>query len=191
MNHGSNVTAELAAELGFGYSAVFVTKQKALELNRKLRERAAVHGHTITPDQLPLGIITYVAESKEKAESEAVEHIRYFFEDALRTTPEFLAPPGYLSVEQLKARAALADKLHGSFDFGAINEAFFVAVGTPDQVVNKLGEWGEFMGTSHFNILGAIGNMPNWKVVKNLSLIAEQVIPRLRRTAPITRRAAE
>jgi alkanesulfonate monooxygenase SsuD/methylene tetrahydromethanopterin reductase-like flavin-dependent oxidoreductase (luciferase family) len=66
-----------------------------------------------------------------------------------------------------------------------------VAVGTPDQVVNQLGEWGEFMGTSHFNILGAIGNMPNWKVVKNLSLIAEQVIPRMRRTAPITRRAAE
>jgi alkanesulfonate monooxygenase SsuD/methylene tetrahydromethanopterin reductase-like flavin-dependent oxidoreductase (luciferase family) len=188
---GSPETVELAAELGFGYSAVFVTKQKALELNRKLRERAAVHGHTIRPDQLPLGIITYVAESKEKAESEAIEHIRYFFEDALRTTPEFLAPPGYLSVEQLKARAALADKLHGSFDFGAINEAFFVAVGTPDQVVNQLGEWGEVMGTNHFNILGAIGNMPNWKVVKNLSLIAEQVIPRMRRAASITSRAAE
>ena len=47
------------------------------------------------------------------------------------------------------------------------------------------------MGTNHFNILGAIGNMPNWKVVKNLSLIAEQVIPRMRRAASITSRAAE
>ncbi len=187
---GSPETVELAAELGFGYSAVFVTKQKALELNRTLRERAAQHGHHIRPDQLPLGVITYVAETQEKAESEAIEHIRYFFEDALRTTPEFLAPPGYISVEQLKARAALADKLHGSFDFKAINEAFFVAVGTPDQVVDRLGEWGEMMGTNHFNILGAIGNMPHWKVVKNLSLLAEQVIPRLRSEAPGARRAA-
>ena len=187
---GSPETVELAAELGFGYSAVFVTKQKALELNRKLRERAASYGHTIRPDQLPLGVIAYVAETKEKAEAEAIDHIRYFFEDALRTTPEFLAPPGYLSIEQLKARAALADKLHGSFDFSAINEAFFVAVGNPDQVVNQLGQWGEMMGTNHFNILGAIGNMPHWKVVKNLSLLAENVIPRMRATAP-ARAAAE
>ena len=110
---GSPETVELAAELGFGYSSVFVTKQRALELNRKLRERASSYGRTIRPDQLPLGVITYVAETKEKAEDEGIEHIRYFFEDALRTTPEFLAPPGYLSVEQLKMRAALADKLHG------------------------------------------------------------------------------
>jgi alkanesulfonate monooxygenase SsuD/methylene tetrahydromethanopterin reductase-like flavin-dependent oxidoreductase (luciferase family) len=177
---GSPETVELAAELGFGYSAVFVTKQKALELNRRLRERAAQHGHSIRPEQLPLGVIAYVAETKEKAESEALDHIRYFFEDALRTTPEFLAPPGYISVDQLKARATLADKLHGSFNFSAIDEAFFVAVGTPDQVVDRLGEWGEMMGTNHFNLLGAIGNMPHWKVVKNLSLIAEEVMPKLR-----------
>jgi len=187
---GSPETVELAAELGFGYSAVFVTKQRALELNRKLRERAASYGRTIRPDQLPLGVITYVAETKQKAEDEGIEHLRYFFEDALRTTPEFLAPPGYLSIEQLKMRAALADKLHGKFDFDAVNEAFFCAVGTPDQVVDQLSQWGETMGTNHFNLMAAVGNMPNWKVVKNLSLIAEEVIPRMRATAPVARRAA-
>ena len=187
---GSPETVELAAELGFGYSAVFVTKQRALELNRKLRERAASYGRTIRPDQMPLGVITYVAETKQKAEDEGIEHIRYFFEDALRTTPEFLAPPGYLSIEQLKMRAALADKLHGKFDFDAVNEAFFCAVGTPDQVVDQLSQWGETMGTNHFNLMAAVGNMPNWKVVKNLSLIAEEVIPRMRATAPVARRAA-
>ena len=187
---GSPETVELAAELGFGYSAVFVTKQRALELNRKLRERASSYGRTIRPDQMPLGVITYVAETKQKAEDEGIEHIRYFFEDALRTTPEFLTPPGYISVEQLKIRAALADKLHGKFDFDAVNEAFFCAVGTPDQVVDQLSQWGETMGTNHFNLMAAVGNMPNWKVVKNLSLIAEEVIPRMRTTAPVARRAA-
>ena len=162
------------------------------ELNEQLRRSAAKHGHHIRPEQLPLQVITYVAETKEKAEEEAVDHIRYFFEDALRTTPTFLAPPGYLSVDQLKKRAALADKLHGKFNFQNINEAFFVAVGTADQVVSQLEEWGEKMGTNHFVIMGAIGNMPNWKVVKNLNLIAQDVIPRMRgRAGSVTRAAAE
>ena len=99
-------------------------------------------------------------------------------------------PGTQLSVDQLKARAAMADKLHGTFNFDTINEAFFVAVGSPDQVANQLGEWGEMMGTNHFNILGAIGNMPHWKVVKNLSFLAEEVIPRMRAEAPLARQVA-
>ena len=187
---GSPETVELAAKLGFGYSATFVTKQKARELNETLRRRAAEHGHHIRPEQLPVGVIAYVAETKEKAEQEALEHVRYFFEDALRTTPRFLAPPGYLSVDQLKARAGLADKLHGKFDLDSLEESRFIAIGTADQVVAKLEEWSETMGANHFNIHGAIGNMPHWKVVKNLSLFAQDVMPRLRARASLERRAA-
>ena len=187
---GSPETVELAAKLGFGYSATFVSKQKARELKETLRRRAAEYGHHIRPEQLPLGVIAYVAETREKAEQEALEHIRYFFEDALRTTPRFLAPPGYLSVDQLKARAALADKLHGAFNLQNLNETHFIAVGDADQVVAQLAEWHETMGVTHFNIQGAIGNMPHWKVVKNLSLLAQDVIPRLRARASAERRAA-
>src|SRR6202044_4272712 len=121
---------------------VFVTKQRALELNQNLRRQAAEHGHHIWPEQLPLQVITYVAETKEKAEEEAIPHLRFFFEDALRTTPTFLAPPGYLSVAELKKRAALADKLHGGFSFDDVNESFFAAVGTADQIGAQLEEWG-------------------------------------------------
>jgi alkanesulfonate monooxygenase SsuD/methylene tetrahydromethanopterin reductase-like flavin-dependent oxidoreductase (luciferase family) len=187
---GSPETVELAAKLGFGYTAVFVAKQRALELNNQLRRSAAEHGHQIKPEQLPLQVITYVAETKEKAEEEAIPHIRFFFEDALRTTPNFLGPPGYLSVAELKKRAALADKLHGAFDFNNVNESFFVAVGTADDIVDRLSEWGEQMGTNHFNLLGAVGDMPHWKVVKNLSLLGQDVIPRMRERTPVARRVA-
>ncbi|MBV1697166.1 MAG: LLM class flavin-dependent oxidoreductase [Hyphomicrobiales bacterium] len=187
---GSPETIDLAAQLGFGYASVFVTKSRARELNEKLRRTAAEHGHHISPEQLPLQVITYVAETEQKARDEGIDHIRYFFEDALRTTPTFLAPPGYLSVEQLKMRAALADKLHGKFDFDNVNESFFVAVGTADQVVAQLEQWGEQMGTNHFVMLAAPGNMPNWKVVKNLNLIAQDVIPRVRVGAAYERRVA-
>jgi alkanesulfonate monooxygenase SsuD/methylene tetrahydromethanopterin reductase-like flavin-dependent oxidoreductase (luciferase family) len=177
---GSPETIELAAELGFGYSAVFVTKKRAKELNDKLRERSAAFGHHMRPEQFPLGVMTYVAETQEKAEQEFIGHMKFFFEDALRTTPQYLAPPGYLSVEQLKARAAVGDKMHGSFDFKMVSDALFVAVGSADNVANLIGEWGELMDTNHFNIQGALGDMPHWKVMKNMQLIAEEVMPRVR-----------
>ena len=177
---GSPETIELAAELGFGYSAVFVTREKARELNNKLRERSAHYGHQIRPEQMPLGVMTYVAETDAIAEKEGVEHIRYFFETALRTIPQFLAPPGYLSIEQLKARAAVGDKLHGTFDFKNLEKMIFLAVGSPEKVANLIGEWAHQMGSSHINIQGALGNPPNWKTVKNMTMFAEEVMPRLR-----------
>ena len=187
---GSPETIELAAELGFGYSAVFVTRQRALELNNKLRERSAELGKQIRPDQMPLGVLTYVAETEEQAEREFTEHLQFFFEDGLRTTPQFLAPPGYISVEQLKARASVGDKLHGSFNLKALKDTLFLAVGTAEQVANQIGEWSRAMGTTHINIQGALGNMPHWKAVKNISLIAEEVIPRVRARSSV-RVAAE
>jgi alkanesulfonate monooxygenase SsuD/methylene tetrahydromethanopterin reductase-like flavin-dependent oxidoreductase (luciferase family) len=177
---GSPETIDLAAELGFGYSAVFVTQKRAQELNEELRVRARDFGHEIRPEQLPLGVQIYVAPTDEEAEREFMDHCRFFFEDAARTAPQYLAPPGYLSVDQLKIRAATADKMHGSFDFDAVRNTFFVAVGSPETVANQLVDWSKKMGTNHFNLMAAIGDMPHWKVVKNLTLIAEEVMPRVR-----------
>jgi alkanesulfonate monooxygenase SsuD/methylene tetrahydromethanopterin reductase-like flavin-dependent oxidoreductase (luciferase family) len=177
---GSPETIELAASLGFGYSAVFVTRKRAVELNKQLRERSAFYGKQIRPDQMPLGVMTYVAETDEQAEKEFLEHLRFFFDDALRTIPQFLAPPGYLSADQIRQRAAVADKLHGSFDYKTLSDNLFVAVGSPEKVANLIGEWGEQMGTTHFNLQAHLGDMPNWKAVKSLTMIAEDVIPRLR-----------
>ena len=180
---GSPETIDLAAELGFGYASVFVSQVRAKELNESLRKRANDFGHTIRPDQLPQLTFIYVAETQEQAEKEYIPHLQAFFEDYLRTTPNYLAPPGYISVEQLKIRAAAADKLHGGFDFDALNQAFFIAVGTPDNVANKIGQWCNTLGTSHINSVMHVADMPHWKTVKNLTLFAEEVIPRLRCSA--------
>jgi alkanesulfonate monooxygenase SsuD/methylene tetrahydromethanopterin reductase-like flavin-dependent oxidoreductase (luciferase family) len=187
---GSPETIEIAAEHGFGYASVFVTQQRAFELNENLRRRAAQFGHTIRPDQLPLLTFIYVAETQEQAEREYVGHLENFFSDYLRTIPHYLAPPGYLSVDQLKTRAAMADKLHGGFDFNAISGSFFVAVGTPEKVANQIGDWAAWMKTSHINGVMHIADMPHWKTVKNLTLFAEEVIPRLRTRTDASQRVA-
>jgi len=177
---GSPETIELAAKLGLGYSSVFVPQERALELNQTLRERTAHYGHTLGPNQFPLLSFVYVAETEEQARSEYIDHLRRFFEDYARCTPQWLAPPGYISVEQLKIRAAGSDKLHGGFDFDMIERSNFIAVGTPEKVANVMGEWSERMQTSHMNCVMHVGDMPHWKTVKNLTMFAEEVIPRLR-----------
>ena len=187
---GSPETIEIAAEHGFGYASVFVTQQRAFELNENLRRRAAQYGHTIRPDQLPLLTFIYVAETQEQAEREYVGHLEHFFSDYLRTSPHYLAPPGYLSVDQLKTRAAMADKLHGGFDFNAISGSFFVAVGTPEKVANQIGDWAAWMKSSHINGVMHVADMPHWKTVKNLTLFAEEVIPRLRSLSDVAQRVA-
>ena len=187
---GSPETIEIAAEHGFGYASVFVTQQRAFELNENLRRRAAQYGHTIRPDQLPLLTFIYVAETQEQAEREYVGHLEHFFSDYLRTIPHYLAPPGYLSVDQLKTRAAMADKLHGGFDFNAISGSFFVAVGTPEKVANQIGDWAAWMKSSHINGVMHVADMPHWKTVKNLTLFAEEVIPRLRSRSDVAQRVA-
>ncbi|HEY4773566.1 MAG TPA: LLM class flavin-dependent oxidoreductase [Xanthobacteraceae bacterium] len=188
---GSPETIEIAAEHGFGYASVFVTRQRARELNDNLRQRAAHYGHAMRPDQFPLLCFVYVAETQQRAEDEYVDHLRRFFEDYLRTTPQYLAPPGYLSTEQLKARAAMADKLHGGFDFNALSQSFFISSGTPDKVANDIGEWAMRMQTNHINCVVHVADMPHWKTVKNLTLFAEEVMPRLRAGTPAERVAAE
>ena len=169
---------------------MFVTQQRAHELNENLRKRAGDFGHTIRPEQLPILTFVYVAETEERARQEYVPHLKAFFEDYVRTTPQYLAPPGYLSVDQLKIRAAGADKMHGGFDFDLISKSFFIAVGTPEMVADRLGSWAEWMGSSHINAVMHVADMPHWKTVKNLTLFAEEVMPRLRR-APAQQIAAE
>jgi len=188
---GSPETIEIAAELGLGYSSVFVPQKTALELTQRLRERAGHYGHTIKPEQLPLLNFVYVAESQEKAEQEYIIHLQRFFEDYARSSPQWLAPPGYLSIEQLKIRSAGADKMHGGFDFKAISGSFFIAVGTPEKVANQIGEWMERMGTNHINSVMHVADMPHWKAVKNMTLFAEEVIPRLRPSRPSQRGGAQ
>ncbi len=177
---GSPETIEIAAQLGFGYASVFVTKARAKELNESLRQRSQHYGHSVKPEQLPVLNFIYVAETQERAEQEYLPHLERFFGDFLRTTPQYLAPPGYLSVDQLKVRAAAADKLHGGFNFDLLNESFFISVGTPEKVANDIGGWCDQMKTTHVNSVMHVADMPHWKTVKNMTLFAEEVMPRVR-----------
>ena len=70
-----------------------------------------------TPDKVTIGVMAYVAETDAKAEEEFMPHVMYFFENALRTTPRYLNPPGYVTVPEFRKRIQAAD-VHGSAELG-------------------------------------------------------------------------
>jgi alkanesulfonate monooxygenase SsuD/methylene tetrahydromethanopterin reductase-like flavin-dependent oxidoreductase (luciferase family) len=176
---GSPETIEFAAQRGWAYSQVFTPKTQQIKTFKTMREMSAKYGHEMTPDKALFNAIVYVAETAEQAEREAKEHIKFFFMDALRTTPRFLAPPGYVSLEQFRTRAS-APNIHGGFDWDALTQQWRVAVGTAEHVAESINEWCEEAQSSRVILHHHIGDMPHWKVVKNMTLFAEEVIPKLR-----------
>jgi len=176
---GSPETIELAAELGFGYSVVFIPVAQQLKVFDLYRERLVAHGHEATPDKVTIGIFAYVADDDALAEREFMPHIMYFFQNALRTTPRYLNPPGYVTVPEFRKRIQAAD-VHGSGNWEDVLAINRIVAGTPEKVADAVGRWIEDAGSSRVNLNLTIGDMPNWKVVKNTTLFAEEVIPRLR-----------
>jgi alkanesulfonate monooxygenase SsuD/methylene tetrahydromethanopterin reductase-like flavin-dependent oxidoreductase (luciferase family) len=176
---GSPETIELAAELGFGYSVVFIPVATQLKVFDYYRARLVHHGHEATPDKVTIGVFAYVAESDERAQEEFMPHIMYFFQNALRTTPRYLNPPGYVTVPEFRKRIQAAD-VHGTANWDDLVAINRIVAGTPEKVADSVGRWIEDAGSNRVLVNLTIGDMPNWKVVKNMTLFAEEVIPRLR-----------
>ncbi len=152
-------TVEFAAQRGWSYSQVFTPKTAQIKTFNSLRELTAKYGHTVSPDKALFNAIIYVAETREQAEREAKEHIKFYFMDTLRTTPRYLAPPGYISLEQFKIRASMPN-IHGGFDWDALTQQWRVAVGTADDVASAIEQWCEEAQSSRIILHHHIGDMP-------------------------------
>jgi alkanesulfonate monooxygenase SsuD/methylene tetrahydromethanopterin reductase-like flavin-dependent oxidoreductase (luciferase family) len=187
---GSPETVDLAVELGFGYSVAFSTHQAHLDLIGSFRDKAKAQGKTVAPDQLPLGVMAYVADTDEQAVAEYLPHIRWYFERGARTTARYLTPPGYVSLEQYGRRAAMAGKSHGAFDWDELTTHNRVVAGSPETVAGRIAGWMADAGSSLVNCQLHLGDMPHWKTVKNLTLLAEEVMPHLKTGARERHRVA-
>jgi alkanesulfonate monooxygenase SsuD/methylene tetrahydromethanopterin reductase-like flavin-dependent oxidoreductase (luciferase family) len=180
---GSPETIEFAAEYDFGYASVFVPTVKQLATFRDLKTLSAKYGNSWSPDKTLINVFAYVADTEEEAAREYLPHIKFFFEDCLRVTPNFLFPPGYLTTEQFRERVS-RPALHGKFDYDKMTEQFRVVAGTPDQVAEAMRNWIDEADSSRVNCHLHIGDMPYWKTVKNMTLFAEEVMPKLRPGLP-------
>jgi alkanesulfonate monooxygenase SsuD/methylene tetrahydromethanopterin reductase-like flavin-dependent oxidoreductase (luciferase family) len=178
---GTEDTIQYAAEKGFGYSQVFTPIAQQLKSFANYRDTMTRHGHHVDSESIIISAMPYVAETEEKAISEGREHILFYFKSLLRTTAAINSPPGYMPVERLRKRLEMTNGQDPEVTWEALNTIYRTVLGTPDHVAERIAFWCEEAQSSKVILHLHVGDMPHWKAVKNITLFAEEVIPRLRR----------
>jgi alkanesulfonate monooxygenase SsuD/methylene tetrahydromethanopterin reductase-like flavin-dependent oxidoreductase (luciferase family) len=178
---GSLETVELAIDYDLGYSIVFIPIPAQIRAFERMREVAEERGKTVDPDDLIIVVICYVADTDEEAIREARPHIETFFSWFHRVPPKFLLPPGYVSTSEFLRRASDPALAHGTEaswdDMVAIGR---IACGAPDTVAETITSWCDEAGVGRVNVVLELGDMPEWKTVKNMNMFANEVMPRIR-----------
>ena len=104
----------------------------------------------------------------------------------------FLLPPGYVSTPEFLRRASDAALAHGTEatweDMVAIMR---IACGAPDTVADTLVHWGREAGCSRMNLVFELADMPEWQVVKSMTLFASEVVPRVRQRLSLAAEPSE
>jgi alkanesulfonate monooxygenase SsuD/methylene tetrahydromethanopterin reductase-like flavin-dependent oxidoreductase (luciferase family) len=187
---GTEDTIQYAAEKGFGYSQVFTPIPQQLKSFANYRETTIRHGHKPDSESIIISAMPYVAETEEKAIAEGRDHILFYFKNLLRTTAAVNSPPGYMPVERLRKRLEMTNGQDPEVTWEALNKVYRTVLGTPDQVAERIAFWCEQAQSSKIVLHLHVGDMPHWKALKNITLFAEEVIPRLRRTRSASLRVA-
>ena len=178
---GSLETVELALDYGAGYSIVFVPIPAQLKAFERFRELAAERGRTVPPEDLIVVSMVYVADSEEEGERELRPHVERFFSWSHRVPPKFLLPPGYVSTTEFLRRASDPALAHGTeATWDDMRAIMRIACGSPDTVAETLVGWARDAGCGRMNIVFELSDMPEWKVVKSMTLFASEVVPRIK-----------
>jgi alkanesulfonate monooxygenase SsuD/methylene tetrahydromethanopterin reductase-like flavin-dependent oxidoreductase (luciferase family) len=187
---GTEDTIQYAAEKGFGYSQVFTPVAQQLKSFENYRRISTQHGHDHDSESIIISAMVYVAETEAKAIEEGRDHILFYFQKLLKTTPEINSPPGLMSIDRIRKLLTSAHGLGAEITWDALTSIYRTVLGTPDQVAERIAFWCEQAQSSKIILHLHVGDMPHWKAVKNITLFAEEVIPRIKRmgsTAPALR----
>ena len=183
---GSTDTIDEVAKRRFSYmqttTSNWVTK-KSFALFRQTCEEK--YGYTAAPTQLGRVIPTYVAETDEQARREFLPHAMWFFRTGLKIPMHHLMPAGYNTADSIlrtiKGRQAANVKDFWEMSYEELIEQGYIIVGSPQTVIEAyermIDEYGLGMAIS---AAGPLGSMPHWMVMKNLQIMAEDVIPHFR-----------
>lgn len=126
-----------------------------------------------------LSVLAYVAETDELAMAEAQSHLRVHREVNCKIATQFAAAPGYLSVDEYRQALQSGNHQVQEGDKDGI-EPYRIVIGSAATVARKIQSWSDSARCSRILFHPQFGDMPEWKVCKNMSLFAQQVIPLVR-----------
>ncbi|MCB1746167.1 MAG: LLM class flavin-dependent oxidoreductase [Gammaproteobacteria bacterium] len=182
---GSLETLQFIARHRYTYMMVFSPLWFTKMAFDGLREECARLGYEADKNMFNACVPTYVAETDAQAHREAKAHLSWVFNTGLKIPDQFFFPPGYMSTKSFRnfmgqlMKGKVKPQAQLSYDELLADR--YIIVGSPETVKNQLGEYVETVGAG--GMIGAgspFGPMPNWMVMKNMQMYAEEVIPEFR-----------
>jgi alkanesulfonate monooxygenase SsuD/methylene tetrahydromethanopterin reductase-like flavin-dependent oxidoreductase (luciferase family) len=195
-------TIEQAAKHRYTFMQVFSPRKSLAQAAQRYYEAAEKFGYKADPTQVATTVAIYVAETDEQARREAEPHLMWYFRNGIKTPTYHLVPPGYMSARSFEH--VISSSSHGAVNmwemtYDQLIEEKWIIVGSPETVVESLSEFTDELGAGRVVFSGEWGAMPKWMALKNMEIMAEQVIPHFRppdgkpvwareeRPAPLTR----
>ncbi len=177
---GSKETIEFVAARRYSYMGIPYFHIDFFKKNFDMfREACEKNGYTADPEQLGWLCPIYVAESDEQAWAEYEEHLFYFAEKLLKGL--VVLPPGYTSPRSAAGiHRALGKFLSTVKTRQDIEDGAYAIVGSPETVRQRLSEYIKYLGVGNLLGLFQLGTLPHDLTCKNMTLFAEEVLPKLR-----------
>ena len=130
-----------------------------------------------------------VADNEQELHDKYAAHTEYFFNKMLHIYPGFADPPGYRTIDTIKAglmaqTTSFGRAGEGESTFDELREAGNVVAGTPQQVANQLEQVIKDLRIGHLMILNQFGSIPHELAKENIRRTAQEVVPQLRHLWP-------
>ena len=126
-----------------------------------------------------------VADNERELHDKYAAHTEYFFNKMLHIYPGFADPPGYRTIDTIKAglmaqTTSFGRAGEGESTFDELREAGNVVAGTPQQVADQLEQVIKDLRIGHLMILNQFGSIPHELAKENIRRTAQEVVPQLR-----------
>ena len=130
--------------------------------------RVAERDKDESPYRAAFAQIICVADTDAEAERLYSEHVLYFFNRCLHVYPGFSDPPGYRTIDSIKAGAfdqfrAAMQKLFANLTWQQLVDAGHIIAGSPATVIDRMKDLIVSLRVGHVFCLMHNGDMPDWK----------------------------
>ncbi len=150
--------------------------RKGAEQIEQYRQALAGAGRDPKQAQIAALSMTYVADTTQQAQEEFRDAVMWYF----KTFQKYVAPPkGQPAIPGFEMYAQVRDLLDFA-QWDLVVKAGAVICGSPDEVVERIGEMAELCGMTQFLAWTRMGGLPHDKVMHCMELMASKVMPQLK-----------
>jgi alkanesulfonate monooxygenase SsuD/methylene tetrahydromethanopterin reductase-like flavin-dependent oxidoreductase (luciferase family) len=174
-------TVTWAAEHAYPYVCLGTTIDETLKIKEIYAAAAARVGYEAKPEHLGYVMRCQVADTEAEARINAQSYLwmRGEFTGVGQST--WSAPTGYSSIASRKARILMYKTLFTPLDDQI--ERGSIVCGTPEQVIERIGEFLEKVRPGTLVLWGHDGKIPHKAAMRGLELFGEKVVPAVREIA--------